>query len=83
MRFRSILILLIILLALGGYFYFFNESEPPPEEEEPRVYVWAIEFGEIQHIEIRLPREDKSEAFVKISQEGKFPWYFDDPQGLR
>ena len=37
-------------------------------------------MGGIQHIEIRLPREDKSVAFVKISQEGKFPWYFDDPQ---
>ncbi len=80
MKIRSILILLIILLALGGYFYFFNGSEPPPEKEEPRVFVWLIKMGEIQHIVIRLPREDKSEAFVKISQEGKFPWYFDDPQ---
>ncbi len=44
------------------------------------MFVWKIEMTEIQHIEIRLPREDRSEAFVKISQEGKFPWYFDDPQ---
>jgi len=80
LRLRSILILLVILLALGGYFYFFNTSEPPPEEKEPRVFVWSIEMDEIQHIEIRLPREDRSEAFVKISQEDKFPWYFDDPQ---
>ncbi len=80
MRLKSILILLVILLALGGYFYFFNTSEPPPEKEEPRVYVWDIEMDEIQHIEIRLPRENKSEAFIKISQEDKFPWYFDDPQ---
>lgn len=62
------------------YFYFFNTSEPPPEKEEPRVFLWNIETDEIQHIEIRLPREDKSQAFVKISQEDKFPWYFDDPQ---
>ncbi len=80
MRIRGILILLIILLALGGYFYFSNGSELPPEKEEPRAFVWLIEFGEIQHIEIQLPREDKSEAFIKISQESKFPWYFDDPQ---
>jgi len=80
LRFRSILILLVILLALGGYFIFFNDSEPPPEKKEPRVFVWLIEMNEIQHIEIRLPREDKSEAFIKISQEDKFPWYFDDPQ---
>ena len=80
MRFKSILILLIILLALGGYFYFSKGSEPSPEKEEPRMFVWVIKMGEIEHIEIRLPREDKSEAFVKISQEDKFPWYFDDPQ---
>ncbi len=79
MRLRNILILLIILLALGGYFYFSNSPEPPPKEE-PRVFVWMIEMGEIQHIEIRLPREDKSEAFVKIPEGDKFPWYFDDPQ---
>ncbi len=80
MRLRSILILLIILLALGGgYFYFSNTPQPPPKVE-PRVFLWNIEMGEIQHIEIRLPREDKSVAFVKISQESKFPWYFDDPQ---
>ncbi len=80
MRLRNILILLVILLALGGYFYFFNTSEPPPEKEEPRVFVWKIELGEIQHIEIRLPREGKSEAFIKISKGDEFPWYFDDPQ---
>ena len=80
MRLRNILILLIILLALGGYFYFFSGSEPPPEKEEPQVFLWDIEMGEMQHIEIRLPREDKSVAFVKISQGSKFPWYFDDPQ---
>ncbi len=69
-----------MLLALGGYFYFFNDSEPPPEIKEPRVFVWLVEVGDIQHIEIQLPREDKSVAFVKISQENKFPWYFDDAQ---
>jgi len=79
LRLRTILILLIILLALGGYFYFSNSPEPPPKEE-PRVFVWMIEMGEIQHIEIRLPREDKSEAFVKIKEGDKFPWYFDNPQ---
>ena len=79
MRLRSILILLIILLALGGYFYFSNDSEPPPQVE-PRVFLWDIEMGEIQHIEIRLPREGKSEAFIRIKEGDKFPWYFDNPQ---
>lgn len=44
------------------------------------MFVWKIEFGEIQHIEIRLPREGKSEAFIRISKGSEFPWYFDDPQ---
>ncbi len=79
MRIRSILILLIILLALGGYFYFSKTPELPPKSE-PRVFVWDIEMDEIQHIEIRLPREDKSEAFIKIPEGDEFPWHFDDPQ---
>ena len=79
MRIRNILILLAILIGLGGYFYLSDTSEPPPKSE-PRVFVWDIEMDEIQHIEIRLPREDKSEAFIKIEEEDKFPWYFDDSQ---
>jgi len=79
LRLRSILILLVILLALGGYFYFSKTPELPPKVE-PRVFLWNIEMVDLQHIEIRLPREDRSEAFIKISQGDKFPWYFDDPQ---
>ena len=80
MRLRSILILLIILLAVGGgYFLFFNTPEPPPKSE-PRIFLWNIEMNEIQRVEIRLPREGKSEAFIKIPEGDKFPWHFDDPQ---
>jgi len=79
LRLKSILVLLVILLAVGGYFYFTNTPEPPPKSE-PRVYVWSIELDEIQHIEILLPREDKSEAFIKIPEEDKFPWHFDDAE---
>jgi len=79
LRLRNILILLAILLALGGYFYFSNDAEPPPKVE-PRVFVWDIRMDEIQHIEIRLPREDKSEAFIKIPEGDKFPWHFDDAE---
>ena len=80
MRIRSILILLVILLALGGYFYFSQASETPAAEEEVKIYVWQIELDEIQHIEMRLPRENMSESFIKISKENEFPWYFDNPQ---
>ncbi len=81
MRIRNILILLIILIALGGYFYFSNGSESPPQSESKVfLFLWNIEMDEIQHIEMRLPREGKSEAFIKISEGEKFPWHFDDPQ---
>ncbi len=79
MKLQNILILLTILLAVGGCFYFINIPEAP-ETLEPQEYVWLIDMEEIKHIEIQLPREDKSEAFIKISEEDKFPWYFDDPQ---
>ncbi len=79
MRIKGILILLAILLGLGMYFIFFNKTEPPPKAE-PTMFVWLIEMDEIQHIEIRLPLESKSEAFIKISHGDEFPWFFDDPQ---
>jgi hypothetical protein len=79
LRLRNIIILLVILLALGGYFYFSTRPEPAPPPET-RLFVWLVEMEEIQHIEIRLPREDKSQAFIKIEAGDKFPWYFDDPQ---
>ena len=79
MRLRNILILLAILLALGGYFYVSSRPEPAPPEE-PQLFVWLIDVEEIQHIVIELPHEGKSQAFIKIREGGKFPWYFDDPQ---
>jgi len=79
LRLRNILILLVILLALGGYFYFSNIPQPAPRPP-PQLLVWSIEMGEIQHIEIRLLHEGKSQAFIKVEEEDKFPWYFDDPE---
>ncbi|MFC1929139.1 DUF4340 domain-containing protein [Chloroflexota bacterium] len=79
MRLRNILILLVIFLALGGYFYFTSRPQPAPEPE-PRTFVWSSNAEEIQHIEIQLPREDKSQAFIRVEEENRFLWYFDDPQ---
>jgi hypothetical protein len=79
LRLRNILILLVILLGLGGAYYFINSPEPP-ESKEPRYYAWLIEMDDILHIEISLPREGKSQSFIKIPKEDTFPWYFDDPQ---
>ena len=79
MRQQNILILLAILLIVGGCFYFANVPEPP-EIVEPQIFIWKIEMEDIQHIVISLPRENMSEAFIKIEEPDKFPWYFDDPQ---
>ncbi|MFC1949190.1 DUF4340 domain-containing protein [Chloroflexota bacterium] len=79
MRLRNILILVAILLALGGYVYFSNMPEPP-EEEEPRPFVWIIDMNDIQHITVSLPREGKSESFIKVEQDEQFPWFFDDAE---
>ena len=79
MRLKNIIVLLVILLALGGFLYFTRASESPPQNE-PQVLAWDIEMTEILHIEIRLPREDKREAFIRINEGEKFPWFFDDLQ---
>jgi len=79
LRFRNILILLAVLLALGGVYYFVNSPKPPPKQD-PRYYAWLIEMDDIQHIEISLPSENKSQSFIKIPKEDTFPWYFDDAQ---
>lgn len=78
MRGRSIIILLVILAVLGGVY--FVVSQPEPEVKEPKVYVWDIKDDDIEHIVISLPREGKSQAFIKISEGDKFPWFFDDQQ---
>ena len=78
MRPRNILILAVILAVLAGVYYWASRPEPttPPK---PTVYVWNIEMEDIQHIKILLPREGKSQSFIKIPEEDKVPWHFDDP----
>ncbi|MFC1873714.1 DUF4340 domain-containing protein [Chloroflexota bacterium] len=79
MKSRSILILATILAVLAISFFYFNRPEPPPPTK-PQLYVWLIEMDDIKHIEIHLPKDGLSQSFIKISEEDKFPWYFDDPQ---
>ena len=67
------------MLALGGVFYFLNIPKPAPPQD-PKYYAWLIEMDDIQHIDISLPREGKSESFIKISKPDIFPWFFDDAQ---
>jgi hypothetical protein len=37
-------------------------------------------MDEIEHVVISLPRQNLSQAFIKISQGDQFPWFFDDAQ---
>ncbi len=79
MRLKNILFLLSILIVLGGVFYYTSRPKPAPPPE-PKMFVWLVEMDDIKHIKISLPKENKSQAFIKIKEEDKFPWYFDDPQ---
>lgn len=79
MRVRNIIILLTVLAVLAGIY--FVVSRPEPEESTPpKVHVWDINADDIQRIEISLPRQGLSQAFIKIPQGDQFPWYFDDEQ---
>ena len=78
MRLGSILTLLIVLVALGIYFAFFRPTPPPEPPPEPRPFVWDVDMEELKHMIISLPKEGKSEQFVKHAD--KY-WYFDDPPG--
>jgi hypothetical protein len=79
LRLGSILVLLVIFIALGVYFIFFRPEtetlEPPPE---PRQFVWLVDMEELQHMILSLPKEGKTEEFVK--HEDRY-WYFDNPPG--
>ena len=76
MRIRNIIILLAVLAVLAGIYLIVSRPEPE-EPTQPTKYVWDVDEEDIQHIVISLPREDKSQAFIKIS-EGV--WVFDDEQ---
>jgi hypothetical protein len=76
---RNIVILLVVLAVLGGVFYAVNRPKPGPPKQ-PQEYVWLIEQDDISHVILSLPRENPplSQSFIRIKQEDKFPWFFDD-----
>jgi hypothetical protein len=79
LRVRYILVLLAIFIVLGGVYCFFSRSTTAPPAQS-KTYLWNIADSDLRHIVITLPREGKSQAFIKISEGDKFPWFFDDPQ---
>jgi len=76
LRPSNITALIAILLILGGYLYLTSMPVPPPKED-PQLFVWLIEMEEIQHIVINLPREGKSQSFIKEEDRS---WHFDDAE---
>ena len=77
MRLRAIVTMIAVLVALGVLFVVAARPRPVPAAET-RPIVWSVEMQELEAIVISLPREGKSEAWVK--HEDKY-WYFDRPGG--
>ena len=81
MKTKNIVILLVILVALVGVYYVVARPKPGPPAPA-KDYVWLIEQEDIDRVTLTLPREapSLSQSFVRIKQDDKFPWFFDDPQ---
>jgi hypothetical protein len=78
MRLRTVLIMVSVLIVLGVVFVFLRRKPEPPQPETPRTFVWWIEMEEIEKISVSLPRQGKSQAWVK--DEDRY-FYFDEPDG--
>jgi hypothetical protein len=79
MRVRAILIMAAVMVALGAVFLVTSRPKPAPTEK-PRPFVWSVEMEELKTMAISLPREGKSEAWVKHADQY---WYFDKPAGSK
>jgi hypothetical protein len=78
-RLRTILILVVVLSAVGVSWLVFHRGPTPIESPaQPRPFVWSFDFEDLRAITIRLPRDGKSESWVRHND--KY-WYFDQPNG--
>jgi len=77
MRLRLIVIMAAVFVALGVLFVIAARPRPV-QQAESRPIVWSVEMQELEAIAISLPRDGKSEAWVKHAD--KY-WYFDRPGG--
>jgi hypothetical protein len=50
----------------------------PATPEPPKVPAWTIDQETLTYVKIQLPRENKSEAFLRGSDNAS--WFFDDAQ---
>lgn len=79
MRLKNIIILLAVLVVLGGVYLIVSQPEAE-DSTEPTVYIWTISADEMEYIEVSLPQQDMSQAFIKISDDESYVWYFDDEE---
>jgi len=79
-KLKSIFIL-VAVLAIAGVVYLIAANQPVPEEEvEPVTYIWDFDMDALRNIEIILPKEGKSEAWVQ--HEDRY-FYFDEENGTK
>lgn len=76
-RLAAILVMVGILGALAVGYAVLSRPQPP-EPPPPRRFLWSAEMDQLARIAISLPHEEKSEAWVKHSDQY---WYFDSPGG--
>ena len=66
-----------MLLVLAGAIYLTSRPRTAVPEK-PTTYVWSVGMTSIGQISIRLPRQGKSETWVKHQNQ---LWYFAGPNG--
>jgi hypothetical protein len=78
MKLRTVLVMAAVLIALGVVYAVSRRKPEPPQPEIPRMFVWSVDMEEIAKIGVSLPRQGKSQAWVK--HEDRY-FYFDEPDG--
>ena len=76
MSFRNTLVLIVILAALGGLIFYLQVSQKKEPTETPPD-VWSYDEEKIDHITMKLPRENKAIAFVKVVKGDDEKWFID------
>jgi hypothetical protein len=78
LKLKAILILAAILAVTGSVYYFVSRPKPPAEPPA-KYFVWDFTMDELQKVTISLPKDNRSESFVKHPDDRQF--YFDVPNG--
>jgi len=78
MKLRTILIMAAVLIGLGVVFVTVRPKPEPPPTVPAKTYIWNFDMEELQRIGISLPKQGKSQAWVK--HEDRY-FYFDEPDG--